>query len=195
MKLPDLLISNREIERVSHTKFLGLIIDENLSWEHHIKRLENQIAKTIGLMYKVRPFLSENCLKLIYFSLIHSHLSYANIGWASNFSSKLSKLFSLQKHACRIILGKNKIHHAKPLMKKLNILSIYDINIFQHLVFMYRYKNNNLPEAFSEYFSIVSNARYNLRSQQSLNFNTFYLKKKKIRFLHFLKRSLNLELF
>ena len=127
-------------------------------------------------MYKVRLFLSEICLNLF---LIHSHLTYANIGWASNFSSKLSKLFSLQKHACRIILRKNKMHHSKPLMKKLNILNVYDINIFQHLVFMYNYKNRNLHRAFSGYFSTVSNARYNIRSEQSLTYNQCYLIKKK----------------
>ena len=179
LKLPNLQISSNVIERVSHLKFLGLIIDENLSWNQHIKKLETQIAKTIGMMYKVRPFLNENCLKQLYFSLIHSHLTYANIGWASNFETKLSKLFSLQKHACRIILYKNKMHHAKPLMKKLNMLSIHDINIYQHLVFMYKYKSNSLPQIFSEYFSLVSNERYNLRSQNSSNFNVCYLRKKK----------------
>ena len=179
LKLPDLLISDIEIKRAGYLKFLGLIIDENLSWEHHIKKLENQVAKTIGMMYKIRPFLTENCLKLIYFSLIHSHLSYANIVWASNYSSKLLKLFSLQKHVCRIILYKNKMHHAKPLLKKLNVLSIHDINIYQHLIFMYRYSINNLPKIFLDYFSLVSNERYNLRSQTSFNFNSCYLRKKK----------------
>ena len=72
LKLPDLLISNREMERVSHLKFLGLVIDENLSWECHIKKLENQIVKTIGMLYKVRPFLSEHCLKLSNIFLFNS---------------------------------------------------------------------------------------------------------------------------
>jgi exonuclease III len=182
LKLPDLIISNNKIKRVSHLKFLGLIIDENLSWDIHIKILENQTAKTIGMLYKVRPFLNTNCLKLIYFSLIHSHMSYGNICWASNFSTKLAKLLSLQKHACRIILSKNRMYHAKPLLKKLNILTIYDMNIYQHLVFMYRFKENNLPLLFSEFFSLASNTRYNLRSLCSLTFVVYYPKKKKSNF-------------
>ena len=179
LKLPDLRICNNVIERVTHIKFLGLIIDETLSWDQHIMKLESQIAKTIGMIYKVRSFLNERCLKLIYFCLIHSHLSYANISWGSNYNTKLLKLFSLQKHVSRIILYKSKMHHAKPLMKKLNILSIYDINRYQHLVFMYNYKNNNLPQIFSKYFTSISNSRYNLRSQRTFNFNICCLKKKK----------------
>ena len=124
LKIPDLLITNNKIERLKHIKFLGLIIDENLTWECHIKTLGTQISKTIGLMFRVRPLLNQNCLKQLYFSLIHSYLSYGNIAWASNYSTKLSKLFKLQKHVSRLILHKNKIEHAKPLMKQLNILTI-----------------------------------------------------------------------
>ena len=105
LKLPELFISNKKVERVSHITFLGLIIDENLTWEKHIRKLESQISKTIGVMYRVKPFLNVNCLKLIYFSLIHSHLCYANISWGSNFVTKLSKLYTLQKHISRMILS------------------------------------------------------------------------------------------
>ena len=63
--------------------------------------------------------------------------------------------------------------------KQLNILSIYDINIHKHLVFMYKYKNNNLPVIFSEYFSSASNTRYNLRSLNLSNYNVKYFQKKK----------------
>ena len=42
--------------------FVGVLLDENLSWKEHLKYTENQIAKSIGLMYKAEPFLDKDSL-------------------------------------------------------------------------------------------------------------------------------------
>ena len=108
LKLPDLIIDNSKIQHSSHIKFLGVLIDNNLSWKFHLENLETKIARVIGIMCKVRYILNLNCLKSIYYSLIHSHLSYANIVWGSTSASKLKKLVSLQKHAIRIVCNKKR---------------------------------------------------------------------------------------
>ena len=79
IKLPDLVIDSSKLEQSSHIKFLGVEIDNNLSWKFHIENLDTKIARVIGIMYKVRPILNTYCLKSLYHSLIHSRLSYANI--------------------------------------------------------------------------------------------------------------------
>ena len=53
-------------------KFLGVLLDENLSWKKHLKYTENKIAKSIGL-YKAKPLLDKDYLLALYFSYIHSH--------------------------------------------------------------------------------------------------------------------------
>ena len=45
LKLPKLSLNNQEIKRASYTKFLGVLLDENLSWKEHLKYTENKIAK------------------------------------------------------------------------------------------------------------------------------------------------------
>ena len=77
LKLPKLSINNQEIKRASYTKFLGVLLDDNLSWNEHLKYTENKIAKSIGLMYKAKPFL--DCLLSLYFSYIHSYINYVNL--------------------------------------------------------------------------------------------------------------------
>ena len=62
IKLPKLIMNSIVIEQVSYIKFLGILVDENLLWEHHIKLIESRISRVIGLMYKVRPFLNSLCL-------------------------------------------------------------------------------------------------------------------------------------
>ena len=101
--LPTLKINNHDIERVTTMKFLGVLLDDNLSWKEHIKYLENKIAKNIGLMYRAKPFLDKESLSALYYSYIHSYLNYANLAWGSTYLTNLKKLRSQQKHAIRIV--------------------------------------------------------------------------------------------
>ena len=93
------MISNDNIERTSSIKCLGVMLDEHISWIDHERTVENEIAKYIGLLYHVSHFLNEDSLKTVYFSYIHSYLSYANIAWVSAYATKLKRIYLKQKHA------------------------------------------------------------------------------------------------
>ena len=105
--LPNLLIENMHIKREHITKFLGVFIDESLSWKQHIDIVSSKISKSIGILYKSRDVLSKQCLKQLYFSFIHNYVNYANIAWASTSKSKLERLYRCQKHTARIIYRKD----------------------------------------------------------------------------------------
>ena len=57
-------------------KFLGVIVDESLTWKAHISTIENKISKNLGILYKAKYLLNRACLKHIYFSFIHSYLRW-----------------------------------------------------------------------------------------------------------------------
>ena len=128
------------------------MLDENLSWKNHIDLIENKIAKSIGLLYKARKFLNLSNLKTLYFSYIHTYLNYANIAWGSTQQTKLKKLHNRQKHAARIVFRENRYTHAQPLLKALSALNIFQINIFQILLFMYKVQKNTSPPIFQNTF-------------------------------------------
>ena len=71
--MPELKIGNSIIKRKSSVKFLGVMLDENISWKDHIKTIEKKIAKNIGLLYLAKPYLDETTLKTIYF-YIYIHI-------------------------------------------------------------------------------------------------------------------------
>ena len=75
-------IGSKNIEKTSSIKFLGVMLDEHISWNDHIKTVESKSAKNIGLLNRASYFLNEHSLKTIYFSYIHSYLNYANTAWA-----------------------------------------------------------------------------------------------------------------
>ena len=126
---------SNNIERLSSIKFLGVMLDEIISWIDHVRTVENKIAKNTGLLYRVSQFLNQVSLKAVYFSYIHSYLNYANIAWASTYATKLKRVYLKQKHTVRIVFNKDKLTHSKSLFKSLNALNVYQINLHQHLKF------------------------------------------------------------
>ena len=96
--LPNLFIENIHIKKEHVTKFLGVFIDENLSWKQHIDIRSSKISKSIGILYKSRGVLRNQCLKQPYFLLIHNNVNYANIAWTSTRKSKLEHLYRCGIH-------------------------------------------------------------------------------------------------
>ena len=102
LKLPISKRNNFEIKRTTSMKFLGAMADENLTWNDHIHILENTLSKTIGLLYRSKPYLDKSTMTTLYFSFFHSYLNYGNVAWASTTKSKL-KIASQQRQAVNAI--------------------------------------------------------------------------------------------
>ena len=77
--LSKLFINKKTIKRQSSIKFLGILLNEYLSWKEHLKLTENKIVKNIGLIYKAKPYLNKDSLLALYFSCIHFFMNYANL--------------------------------------------------------------------------------------------------------------------
>ena len=126
------------------------MLDENISWEEHLCTVETKLAKNIRLLYCTKPLPKEKSLKSIYFAYIHSYLIYANIAWASTYRTKLKTMYFHQRHAVRIVFNEDKLTQSRPLLRSLNALNLYQINLYQHLEFMYKLNKNKAPLAFNE---------------------------------------------
>ena len=97
-------VNGQKIKQV--VKFLGVIIDENLTWDDQIKHLENKLLATLVLIKRIKKFIPSSQYSKIYQALFVSHLTYAISCWGGIYPSKLQKLFSIQKRCLRILFGK-----------------------------------------------------------------------------------------
>ena len=153
LKLPALFINDKEIERVTSIKFLGVLFDEHLSWKDHITVIENKISKNLGLLYRAKRVLDSYSLKRLYFSFFHGYLNYGNIAWASTTKAKLKEIASKQKEAVRVVNNDNA--DIEELMFKMKVLNIYKLNIYQVLTFMFKIKTNTAPFVFRPQFKEI----------------------------------------
>ena len=94
---PELIIDGITIVRETVTKFLGVFIDENVTWKAHIIIISIKISKRI--LYRARLIITRKQLNQLYFSFGHSYLSYVNLAWGSTQKTKLSTLYRQQKHS------------------------------------------------------------------------------------------------
>ena len=157
LKLPILKINNFEIKRTTSIKFLGIMVDENLTWNDHIHILENKLSKNIGLLYRAKPYLDKNTMTTLYFSFFHSYLNYGNIAWASTTKSKLRKIASQQRQAVNAIPKNDnqEITNSRKFMEENGILNAYKLNFYQVLNFMFRVHNETIPKSFQTKFQYI----------------------------------------
>ena len=120
-----------------------------------IKCIEIKVAKNIGLLNRAKLFFDKNTLLALYYSYIHTYLSYANLSWVSTNRTNLKKLLSQQKYAVRIINNRTPLEHTNELFKSPKILNIYKLNILSVAVFMYQIRNKTAPLTFSENFEKI----------------------------------------
>ena len=63
---PDISVGNNKINETSVTKFKGIHLDKKLDFVNHITEMSMQVAKSLGLLYKLNRFLLETILKTLY---------------------------------------------------------------------------------------------------------------------------------
>ena len=100
-----LKIDNEAVTQVKKTKFLGVIIDCNLTWKEHISYISGKIAKGVGILIKARKYLNKTTLMKLYYTFVYPYLIFCNHVWGSTYISYFDKIVSLQKKAVRIIAG------------------------------------------------------------------------------------------
>ena len=100
-----LYINGRKIERVRHTRFLGVVIDDELSWEHHIEELRKKLLSSLVAIKRIYKFIPKNQYKTLYHTLFESNLVYCISAWGGIPPYRLAKLFSVQKRCLRLLFG------------------------------------------------------------------------------------------
>ena len=74
-------LDNIAVQQVEVTKFLGVLLDQHLSWKYHINHVVKKVSKTIGIISKARFFLSSKSLLSLYYTLVYPYPNYCNIAW------------------------------------------------------------------------------------------------------------------
>ena len=167
----SVVLNNHIIAQTKEVVFLGVILDENLSWKPHILNVSRKILKSIGIIYKSSFCLSAVSLRTLYFSLVYPYLIYCITVWGSTYQTNLKRLITLQKKVIKIISNVPFDAHTDNLFRDHQILKFNDIYLFQSAKFMFLYTKGLLPNTFSNMFTLTNQ----IHSYNTRNSNCFYV--------------------
>ena len=149
----DLIIDNAILDKVNTTKFLGLIIDDKLSWKIHIDNVCKTISRSIGTINKLKYVFPPATLLMLYSTMILPYLTYGILAWGNSSKVQLDRLYLLQKKIVRIIFNKGFYSHTNPIFYDNKLLKVYDLFYFYLGQFMYKYNKHELPKVFTNLFT------------------------------------------
>lgn len=149
------------MRKKTETSFLGVTIDNKLTWKQHIQHISNKISKSIAILRLLRHKFPT---QIIYMSLIFSLINYCNFIWGSACKTILDPLFILQKKAVRLVTNSAYLAHTDPIFKSLGILNIYQVFKLNCLLFVYKcLKTAQYPEFKSKIQKKISIHSYETR--------------------------------
>ena len=155
-------------------KFLGVWVDDKLTWQAHALDRAIKIYKNRNLLRKGKSILDNQSKKLIYYGHIHSHLTYGLVNWGSLLNSRnLKKLEKLQNQCVRLIEPKQSLIKT---YKKYRILKLKDLIDLELAKFGFKLLNNLLPNSIKTLIStdhlgksLVKGHAYNTRNKSMTN--------------------------
>ena len=150
-------IGTNSIQHSDRAKYLGVWLDEQLSWSPHISQLECKLSKCAAVLFKIRHYVNEEALKSLYYSLAYTHLQYAVCAWGKVSKTALHRLNVLHNKIIRCITFSSFQSHVTPLYYKLKILKLPDIYQLELGKVMHRLHLGMLPPTYNHLFTRVSN--------------------------------------
>ena len=146
-----LKFGRNKISRANKVKFLGVLLDETLSWKPHLLELSRKLARSIGIFYKLRHFVPLNTLITIYYALFYSFLTYSIVVWGATYDNYLQPVFTSQKKVIRAMTFSKQRDHSSPLFSQLKLLKLYDIYKLHISSFIFECQNKTSPIYFSDF--------------------------------------------
>lgn len=118
--------------------------------------IQNKISKGMGLICKASRSLKEITFVTLYYSFIYPYLQYGNMAWSKTTRNYLEPLFLLQKRVIRLISFETRLAHTAPLFKKISLMNLENVYILNIMLFMFKFKNGDLPAISGDMFSLNS---------------------------------------
>lgn len=182
--------SHSDISQGNSAKLLGIVLDDKLNWSSHVEQLSRKLSSVIFLFRQMKSILNLDILKLSYFSLFHSHLTYGILIWGNSYHA--NKVFRLQKKVVRLMTGAGFREHCRSLFIDTGIMPLPSAYIYHTLIYIHKNINVFIPQSASHNYptrsgDLLKKPRFRLAKSEknSIDLNIYNKLPSKIRSLNF----------
>lgn len=160
-----LTINSTPINKQNVARFLGVLVDDHLTWKTHIVALSKKLNCNVGILTKVKGIFPLSVLRTLYHSFIQSHINYCSLLWGLGCKSSLNSIFVAQKKAIRVIspgfvrywYDKKTAQtpsHTKKYFGDLKLPNVYTTILLNLLSFMQKVHIGKIPPSITNSFSL-----------------------------------------
>jgi Reverse transcriptase (RNA-dependent DNA polymerase) len=151
-------------------KLLGVLLDENLSFDQHCNMVCNKLAQSSYIINKVKNMLPRNLLRTLYFSLFNSHLLYCLPLYSCTANKNLKKITIMQKKVVRAICNAKYNDHTEPLFQQLSILPFEKLIMYTKSLLMHSIIHKYGPKSLHNQwiFNNERNVNIELRNENDI---------------------------
>ena len=170
----EITLGGTVIPWVHATKFLGVWLDDKLSWSTHVTVIRKKLKSRQALLKRSKSFLNCHCMKILYFAQIQSILAYWIIVWGPMLKEyDLKMLQKIQNNCLKCIKPNQSLTDTN---RELRVLPVHKLIKLEQGKLGFRLCNNMLPARLSEALltdhknmSIKKQHNYNTRCKQIPN--------------------------
>ena len=177
-KYNTILLNNEIIKRVQNTVYLGMTIDETLSWNVYFQKLIQSLSKYFGIFNRLKNHIPKHLKRQVLFSYIYSRVSYGIEVYGCCSQTLLGKLQVVCNKLVKIFCNKDRLYSTSQLHKDTNLLKVADINKVAILKFVHKCMNGSMIPVFRDYF----NFRHTMHNVNIRVMNKLSLPKTKTKF-------------
>ena len=138
----NVLVKDVPLSRVTCTKFLGVYLDEQLTWSTHVDNLVRRCNMYTSWFYKIKNFLSPTAGRYLYFAKIHSTLMYGLILYGNANKTTLHRLQVAQNRSLRVLQNLPYCNSTNNLLGNYNVLSLTNLYQLECFKFVFNCINN-----------------------------------------------------
>ena len=166
-------IDHTTLTRVNHIRDLGILLEANMSYSSHINMITNKAFKMLGFIYRnTKNFKNIISMKMLYFSLVRSHLEFGSMVWSPNYALYINQLENVQYKFLKLTCNKLNLtidrdsYHFQSTYLGVSLCEIR--RSVADLMFLYDLLNGNIDS--SELLSMVG---FNFKNHGTRSHNIF----------------------
>ena len=157
--LADMKIYGKQIDIVSSLKFLGVMINDKLSWKLHMQKIKSKLRSSTGVFSKIRHLINEEAALNLYHSMVECHLRYGIDSWCFGNSTLKNSLIRSCNRFLQMIFKTRSHSQLESKMEAKNILSLDQLLFLEIGLTMFKIYNNSYPSALTNLFTPLSEPR------------------------------------
>ena len=170
---PDIRLNNFKLELKPYVKYLGILMDEVLSWNKQIEEICSKLSRANGILSKLRHLVPQSICISVYYSIFYTHLLYGCLVWSYTKQGNIDRLIKLQKRCVRIVSFSDFNFPTTTIFRNLKLLKLSEVFKMNKIIFMFDYINNLVPDEIRRLFTLNNM----VHSYETRSSNIFHIPK------------------